>query len=92
MACPPEDSKGLDGMGNKSYQEFLDKVLDAKAGASARDNRKFRELCASAAGLNYTDRYCGQTCCWLDQAMFVSLQERTAGQGSVPDSHHAWAA
>ncbi len=26
MACPPEDSNGLDGMGNPNYQEFLDEV------------------------------------------------------------------
>ena len=57
MACPPEDSNGLDGMGNPPYQEFLDKVLAAKAKTSDAARRKYRKLCASAAGLNYKDRY-----------------------------------
>ncbi|EFN53808.1 hypothetical protein CHLNCDRAFT_136514 [Chlorella variabilis] len=28
MACPPEDSSGMEGSGSGSYQEFLDQMLD----------------------------------------------------------------
>ena len=54
MACPPEDSNGLEGMGNRSYQSFLDSVLAAKNSTSLR---KYRKLCAEAStGLNYKGR------------------------------------
>ncbi|KAK9802771.1 hypothetical protein WJX73_000857 [Symbiochloris irregularis] len=57
MACPPEDSNGLEGMGNRAYQPFLDKVLAAKQGTSPKAQRKYRELCASvSSGLNYKSR------------------------------------
>jgi hypothetical protein len=26
MACPPEDSNGFEGMGNRSYNDFLKEV------------------------------------------------------------------
>ncbi|KAK9813589.1 hypothetical protein WJX73_008847 [Symbiochloris irregularis] len=56
MACPPEDSNGLGDMGLQPYQKFLTKVLKAKRGTSHRDKRKYRDLCASASGLNYKDK------------------------------------
>ncbi len=55
MACPPEDSSGFEGMGNRAYQDFLDDLLAAKA--SFHSQRKFWKLCAEATGaLNYKDR------------------------------------
>lgn len=57
MACPPEDSSGFEGMGNRAYQDFLHDLLAAKANASSHSQRKFRKLCAEATGaLNYKDR------------------------------------
>ena len=66
IACPPEDSNGLDGMGIQPYQKFMDKVLAAKAETSSKHQRKCRELCASAAGLNYKERYVGRLAAGLD--------------------------
>ena len=61
MACPPEDSSGFEGMGNRAYQDFLHDLLAAKANASSHSQRKFRKLCAEATGaLNYKDRSVGQ--------------------------------
>ncbi len=60
MACPPEDSSGLEGMGNHFYQEFLDSVLPAKDSASFECKRKYRKLCAEASmALNYKERSVG---------------------------------
>ena len=39
MACPPEDSRGCEGMGNRSYQEFLGEK-------SCACKRKYKKLCA----------------------------------------------
>ena len=61
MACPPEDSSGFEGMGNRAYQDFLDSLLAAKASASSHSERKYRKLCAEVSGaLNYKDRSGGQ--------------------------------
>lgn len=51
MACPPEDSRGCEGMGNRSYQELLDKLLAEKGGACKGKSKK---LCAEVStALNY---------------------------------------
>jgi len=61
MACPPEDSCGSEGMGNRAYQDFLDSPLAAKASASSQSERKYRKLCAEASGaLNYKNRLVGR--------------------------------
>ncbi|KAI7838302.1 hypothetical protein COHA_007872 [Chlorella ohadii] len=52
MACPPEDSKGLEGMGPRSYQEFLDEWADPKWRTS-RDGHE--TLAEASAALNYRD-------------------------------------
>ncbi len=60
MACPPEDSNGLEGMGNHFYQEFLDLVLAAKNSASFECKRKYMKLCAEVStALNYKERSVG---------------------------------
>ena len=54
MACPPEDSRGCDHMGNGSYQESLDAILAEKKCAN---KRKYKELCAKmSTALNYKSK------------------------------------
>lgn len=54
MACPPEDSRGCDHMGNGSYQESLDTILAEKKCAN---KRKYNKLCAEVAtALNYKSK------------------------------------
>lgn len=54
MACPPEDSRGCSGMGNRAYQEFLDEVLAAK---DSRCQRNYYKLCDEVStALNYDDK------------------------------------
>ena len=51
MACPPEDSRGCKGMGNRTYQEFLEQVLAEKKSAC---KRSYRKLCAEVnTAVNY---------------------------------------
>ncbi|KAL4431490.1 hypothetical protein ABPG75_006746 [Micractinium tetrahymenae] len=53
MACPPEDSKGLENSGSGGYQEFLDQLGDP----AYRRSSDYRQLVREAsAALNYRDR------------------------------------
>ena len=55
-ACPPEDSTGLKGMGNRAYQEFLDD-LPVRNSTAAEEKRKYRKMCQEVVGaMNYKDR------------------------------------
>lgn len=57
MACPPEDGNGFEGMGNRSYQEWLDSALAVKDGGT----RKYKKMCAECStALSYKDRSDGE--------------------------------